>query len=277
MSEQIKKEDTPATDTSANDNKAVFGPLGKYAVVAVIMVSIIVTTAIMLDRELNTAEQQVATMESEVAEINATAKADSTDVKEVAVTEDVATEAPAETHIASANPVAEEPVAAKSATKKPAVEKVVAIKEEAIKENNTVATTEKAAPAPEQAVTAKPEVAKIEVAKADTRVEKPVKASQSQMTRQERDQERQARIDAFKLEQKQHMSEMFARIKTLESQQLDQYKEHQDDQIKRLREQIAQQQQVIEALILRNKERLDLRAASIQRKQTHREEMLNRI
>jgi len=267
MSEQIKKEDTPTTDTSAKDNKTVFGPLGKYAVVAVIMVSIIVTTAIMLDRELNTAEQQVATMESEVAKINATAKADSTDIKEITATEDVASEAPSETQIASTNPVA-----AKSAA-----ENEVAVKEEAIKEDSTVATTEESAPAPEQAVTAKPEVAKVEVAKADLKVEKTVQASQSQMSKQERDQERQARIDAFKLEQKQHMSEMFVRIKTLESQQLDQYKERQDDQIKRLREQIAQQQQVIETLILRNKERLDLRAASIQRHQTHREEMLNRI
>jgi len=58
---------TEQDKVSKSDNKAVFGPLGKYAAIAVIMVSIIVTTAIMLDRQLNTVEQEIATIENEVA------------------------------------------------------------------------------------------------------------------------------------------------------------------------------------------------------------------
>ena len=100
---------------------------------------------------------------------------------------------------------------------------------------------------------------------------------QAQFAMAKRDQERQARIESYKLEQKQHMAEMFSRIKTLEAQQLDKYKASQDKQIERLRQQIARQEQLIEELILRNKDRFDMRAASMQRSQSNRAEMLNRI
>jgi len=105
----------------------------------------------------------------------------------------------------------------------------------------------------------------------------PVKNNGTQARQQQLAKENQARIDAYKQEQKQHMTEMFARIKTLESQQLDRYKANQDSQIVRLREQISQQQQMIEALVLRNKELFELRAASMQRGQNNREQVLNRI
>jgi len=89
--------------------------------------------------------------------------------------------------------------------------------------------------------------------------------------------ENQQRIKTYKQEQKKHMSEMFARIKILEAQQLDRYKANQDGQVVRLREQIGQQQQMIETLILRNKELFDMRAASMQRNQDNREQTINRI
>ncbi|MFV2005209.1 MAG: hypothetical protein ACC650_08370, partial [Gammaproteobacteria bacterium] len=71
-----KKSPETENDSSTKnttDNKSVFGPLGKYAIVAVIMVSIIVTTAIMLDKQLNTVDEQIAAIESEVAGLNTAA------------------------------------------------------------------------------------------------------------------------------------------------------------------------------------------------------------
>ena len=62
------KKSEPATTPTVNDNKTVFAPLGKYAVVAVVMVSIIVTTAIMLDKQLNTVEEKIAAIKTEVVE-----------------------------------------------------------------------------------------------------------------------------------------------------------------------------------------------------------------
>ncbi len=49
---------TPDTETPSN-NKIVFGPLGKYAIIAVLMVSIIVTTAIMLEKQLGSVRSTV--------------------------------------------------------------------------------------------------------------------------------------------------------------------------------------------------------------------------
>ena len=52
------------------DNQATFAPLGKYAFIAVIMVGIIVTTAVMLDKQLNKTETEIASIENEIAELN---------------------------------------------------------------------------------------------------------------------------------------------------------------------------------------------------------------
>jgi len=73
------------------------------------------------------------------------------------------------------------------------------------------------------------------------------------------------------------MSDLFARIKTLEAQQLDQYKSNQGKQVDRLRKRVTQQQYLIEELIARNKKWFELRTANVQRSQARREDILNRI
>lgn len=245
------KTETPAT----SDNKAVFGPLGKYAAVAVIMVSIIVTTAIMLDRQLQSVDEQIAAIEEEVASIHAAeasipeqATAVETIATDVEITEvEVIEEATSET-VAVVEAVIETPVAvATPVAEAPVVQETTA----------PVATATEATTAP------------FEMAAAENNT---AQAHQEQLAK-----ENQARIDAYKQEQKQHMSKMFARIKALESQQLDRYKANQDSQVVRLRKQISQQQQMIEALVLRNKELFELRAANMQRSQNNREQALNRI
>ena len=82
--------ETPSNNTSPTDNKAIFGPLGKYAVIAVIMVSIIVTTAIMLDKQLNTVDAQIAQIEADIAKVN---KQDSNTVEITAGVENTAANA----------------------------------------------------------------------------------------------------------------------------------------------------------------------------------------
>ncbi len=253
--------ETPAT----SDNKAVFGPLGKYAAVAVIMVGIIVTTALMLDRQLQSVDEQIAAIEKEVASIHAaeasipeqtatveTAGAD-VEVTEVEVTEEAASET-----VAVVETVAE-PAAVTETTTAPVVAAVA----------EAPAVQEAATPAVVDSTEATTTTAPFEMAAAKNNA---AQAHQEQLAK-----ENQARIDAYKQEQKQHLSEMFARIKTLESRQLDRYKANQDSQIARLREQISQQQQMIEALVLRNRELFELRAANIQRSQNNREQALNRI
>ena len=68
MTNESKTEETKSaettTETKTNNNKAIFGPLGKYAVVAVIIVGIIVTTAVMLDKQM-AVEEEIAAIEAQ--------------------------------------------------------------------------------------------------------------------------------------------------------------------------------------------------------------------
>ena len=254
---------TIKTKNKTNDNKTVFGPLGKYAVVAVIMVSIIVTTAIMLNKQLGTVDERLAAIESEVAENNATLASNtaSTEKSEATVSSTAISQAQETADVAEA----EVALVEVQATEVQAAEVLVAT------ENTNKETMSEAIVSTEQ--TSSTDVAVIEPAKSKNSAE----IYQAQRATTKRDQERQARIESYKLEQKQHMTEMFARIKSLESKQLDQYKISQDKRVERLRQRIAKQEQLIEALILRNKERIDIRAARMQRSQSNREKVLNRI
>lgn len=62
---RLKKE---TAERKSAENKALLTPLGKYAAIAVLMVSIIVTTAIMVDKQLNSVDSQIAEFESKAAE-----------------------------------------------------------------------------------------------------------------------------------------------------------------------------------------------------------------
>lgn len=55
---------------SQSSEQSTFAPLGKYAVIAVLMVGVIVTTAIMLDKQLNRAETEIASIEDEISKLN---------------------------------------------------------------------------------------------------------------------------------------------------------------------------------------------------------------
>ncbi len=279
------------TENKVNDNKAIFGPLGKYAVIAVIMVSIIVTTAVVLDKELGTAEEKLAAAENEVAAANAveeeTAKVENSEADDLitATVTPEASEVQDTTELAEVEtgPVdAQVPDDNKTADVQAVETKVVA----AIETSETTATVKEAltgsnrnAEQVSSSVQTNPAqaAAKIESASTDTKTKDSIQGRQPQYGAGNQNKEWLARIEAYKLEQKQHMTEMFARIKSLESKQLGKYKTYQDKQIERLREQIAQQQQMIETLVLRNKNGFNLRAASMQRRQAKREQMLNHI
>jgi hypothetical protein len=237
----------PEAEDQAAKNKIVFGPLGKYAVIAVIMVSVIVTTAIMLNKELGNVDGKIASIENEVSEMASTGTDAAASVTESTAAVEIAAVPDADVTAA--------PAAASTST--------VSSAETAAKE--TVVVAESSA---DTVISATDATSQTENAPFETSRE----ARQQQLAA-----EFQARIEAHKLEQKQHMTEMFARIKEQEAQQLDQYKSYQDTQVERLRDQIAKQQQMIDTLISRNKELYELRAANVQEQQTNREEMISRM
>lgn len=264
MTTEKKPENTPTP--VAQDNKAIFGPLGKYAIIAVIMVSVIVTTAIMLDRQLGTVDQQIAAIEEEVAEMHAAAAdapgADAS-IEEVNTAEAATTESmTAESTTAAKAEITEEVTTAVVPVTKPV--EVASAEVLVAQETVTAPVVTEAVVTETKQNTAQANPAATEKTTAQTR--------QAQHAK-----EYQARIEAYKEEQKQYMTDMFARIKVLESKQLDRYKANQDGQITHLREQIAHQQQMIDALVLRNKDLFELRAANVQRNQDNRAQVLNRI
>ena len=237
--------ETTTDSTPKTDNKSTFAPLGKYAAIAVIMVSVIVTTAIMLDKQLNSVEQELAAIESEVASLNnteTTALVESnpetkTEQDAVAAVESVAVES-----------VAVESVAVESAAVEPETNET----QELPTNTQDITTT---------------------VAVENT----PSNDTQANAVQNEIEQKADDRIAAYKLEQKSRMADMYARIKTLESKQLEQYKSNQDKQVEQLRARVSQQGHLIEELIARNKDLFELRTANVQRNQARREDILNRI
>lgn len=287
------------TKNNTSDNKVTFAPLGKHAIIAVIMASTIVTTAIMLNKQLGTVEEQIAVIENEVAKTNAgiadtTVTAENSEATETIAAKSTIDESietteviPVEIQAAEAPPgEATETIAAKSTIEETIeiaevrsveapsaevlIEKELSTAETAVVSSNDTQQTNSAA-------STKVELATSEAPAQAPQSQAPQSQVVAQVTRASWDEERQARLDTFKLEQKQRMTEMFDRIKTLETQQLDQYKASQDKQVEHLREQIAQQQELIETLVLRNEEWLEMRKASVQRHQSNREKMLNRI
>ena len=217
---------------SPTGEQSTFAPLGKYAAIAVVMVGIIVTTAIMLDKQLDKAETDIASIESEIAELNKVqANATATTQTERQVQ-----------------------VAAKQAT--------------------TVSTS---------ATDADIEVAEIDATEIDTSVNnslvnnQPSEVVASTVTAQTNAGSHQSRIESYKVQQRSRMTEMFDRIKQLESKQLEQYKVQQAEQVARLRNRVSTQQEQIDTLIQRNENLFELRSASMQRSQAQREQMLNRI
>ena len=64
---------TPDQDTDPgqaqkqpSDARVILGPLVKYAAMGFVLVGIIVTTAVMLDRQFNTIDQEVAALQAEL-------------------------------------------------------------------------------------------------------------------------------------------------------------------------------------------------------------------
>jgi len=69
--------DTKTTDTDndeeqnePSDARIILGPLVKYAAVGFVLVSIIIITAVMLDREFNDIDREVAELRAQLAQAN---------------------------------------------------------------------------------------------------------------------------------------------------------------------------------------------------------------
>ena len=62
----VDNNEKPAEQAQPSDARIILGPLVKYAAMGFVLVGIIVTTAVMLDRQFNTIDQEVAALQAEL-------------------------------------------------------------------------------------------------------------------------------------------------------------------------------------------------------------------
>jgi hypothetical protein len=270
-----------------DSNRALLGPLGKYAILGVLMVSIMLTSIIMLNKQLGTASNEVAAIEKEIADARMDESIASNSETEITDIDHENSESVTELTTQQAIVVTDEDmttaietVAIHDAENQETVSQITApaIKTDTIavvtEENNEI----KATPQPENQsdITVNTETPKTVDKPEQKRLVSNTETSQP-LFADNSEQQWQEYIQTRNLGHKQHLAEYFDRIKTRDSELLQEYKNRQDEQIERLRERINRQQQIIDELITRNKDLYEMKEATMKRQQVDREQFLNRI
>jgi uncharacterized protein YaaR (DUF327 family) len=251
--ETTTEQNTPAT------RKELLAPLATYGVVAIAIVAVIITTAIMLNNELNTIESDVASLEDELAEQNVAAPVAATGTEAmtaqtvVASTDTTATEAASTAAVTDPESTAIQ--AEVAATQQPDSE---------ITEQVTAAAEVAAAIEPAADVVARTATA------ATTDSTAPANTVTAALSRQ-------AIIDEMKNMMKQLITEQNALQKKRDAEQLKRYRTVMSKQIKLLQQQALRTQQMIADIEKRNQSAYEMRAATMEKRQQQRDEMLNRI
>lgn len=257
-------ETNTAVEKQPSDARIILGPLAKYAAVGLVLVGIIITTAIMLDKQLNNIDREMAALEAELAEANEKARKDAANADQGKTTTEVAAVKPQETKVKAA---------------------------EVVTATAEVARTDKIATAPAQvkevaktAVVAKTEVPAVaEIAKEAAPVATEQTFSQVddadsfEQSIEEVIAERNAYIEKL-IEQREAsieamIAEQNAYMKERDRVYLEELKAGQAQKLEKMREQLARQEQRIIEMEQRQKEIYELRAASIKEMQQMREEV----
>lgn len=248
---------TPATETDNNedqkqqsDARIILGPLVKYAAMGLVLVSIIISTAVMLDRQFNDIDREVAELEAQLAQANKNmANEPDTDTTVELKAESV----PAvETVAAQPQPVITEVVEVTEVEKPAAsaVEKTV---------DKAPAVTQLAnKPVEKKTSTTETVVADVtvidEVVVEDTAADKVMKSP-----------------DAFDMSIDELIAERNTHWKEMDRVYLEEFKASQQKQLQFMRDRLARQEQRIEEMEKRNQEIYDIRAANVKEMQEMRE------
>ena len=219
---------------TVSDTRLLVAPLYKYGAIAIVIVSAIVTATIMLNGELDTVEDEIATIQNEIAVQN---------LAEMEVITPVVEDTSGTQTTADLVSPALTPVAISA-------EAEMAFIDETDTTVTEATVTETAAPVTPDSETIAPVLT-------------------AEFAPQE------FAPPAF--DHKARIAEQHAYIAKQDQEYLDSFKNRQAKQIEWLRDQLARQQQRIEAIEKRNQETYEMRAASIKRMQQAREESLGRI
>ncbi len=224
--------------TQQSDTKVLVTPLIRYAAIGVVLVGIIVTTALMLDRQIDDIETEIAALETEIVEANNTITATTAVVAETVETVQVVETTP----VIETIPVVEVATEVETAT-------VV----ETATDKTPVEVAEKIAVET---------VAPVEVAVS------PVQAQPVQPAIMASDRM------PFETSFEDMIAERNEYLKEMDRIYLEEFKASQQQQLEMMREQLARQEQRIIDMEKRQQQRYNIRAANIKETQQMREEFL---
>lgn len=247
---------TPGIETENNENqnqpsdaRVILGPLVKYAAIGFVIVSIIITTAVMLDHQFNDIDREVAELEAQLAQANKEAAGD---IDTGTTAELKAESMPAvETVAVQQEPVISEPVEVNEA-EKPAVSVV---------DNNVTAAPQVAQPAA-QAVETETNAADATVAEDLVTEDAVVETANNS-------------YDFFDKSMDEVIAERNTYLKEKDRVYLEEFKASQEKQLQFMRERLARQEKRIEQMEKRNQEIYDYRAANMKEMQQKRESYLD--
>ena len=249
---------TPANEPDNNedintpsDARVILGPLVKYAAMGLVLVSVIITTAMMLDNQFNDIDHEVAALEAELAEANSNAITDEVaaveaQVETAPVVESVTEQQrPAIAEAAESLTEQQEPAIAKAAEVTEVEQPVASIVENTVTETPAVAEAAKL-PVITEANTDETSVADTTVANDD------FFASSD---------------DFFDKSIEEIIEERNVYLKEMDRIYLEKFKASQAKHLLLMRERLARQEKRIEEKEKRNQEIYDIRAANVKEMQ----------
>ena len=248
---------TPGTETDYNeeqhkqsDARIILGPLVKYAAIGLVLVGIIITTAVTMDRQFNDIDREVAELQAQLAQANT----------------DTAVEANADN---TAGPQAEAApvVEAETVKQEPAISAIA----EATEDEKPAAAT----PVVENSVDATPAVTqtaaqavKKEVIVTESTVAEDTVVEAADAARTNR------HSDLFDKSFDELIAERNNYLKERDRLYLEEFRASQERQLQFMRERFAHHEQRIQEMEQRNQEIYDYRAANLKERQQRRESFL---
>ncbi|MGD8933802.1 MAG: hypothetical protein PVF35_03415 [Gammaproteobacteria bacterium] len=245
----MTEKNTPATETDSNENpdtpsdaRVILGPLVKYAAMGFVLVGIIITTAVMMDRQLNDIDQEVAELEAELAQANSSQETEMT---------------------ATAQKPASPEVNTAAHQQAPAVAKPA--------ESTVAAQPQPAASVAENKVDATP--AAEEKTAHETTVETPV-VTASVAAHAFAGPIAETNDDFYVQPMDEIIAERNAYLKEKDLEYLESFRASQEKKLESMRERLARQEQRIKEMESRYQEIYDIRAADMKEMQERRESFL---
>jgi|GEM_PF-3126790 len=244
-----------------SDARVILGPLVKYAAMGFVLVGIIVTTAVMLDRQFNTIDQEVAALQARLEKAHT--QAETTEVNTVDTVADTREPEPAATAVLQARPA---PVAIEAAS------------QQAVKKDTTAAVANRTEMAPVQNTTGnepKPGVSLASTADNESVVQSnsnatdpgPAQSRLSTLTWQAEDTLFDRGMDDFIADRNAYLNER-------DQVYLERLRDGQLRQLQLMRERMARHEQRLREMEQRYRELYDIRAADLEEMQERREHFL---